>query len=296
MIKHVLVSLLLLVSTTVMGAAPNLINYQGQLTDANGNALASDVYDLTFKIYDALTDGNLKWTETHTDIPVVKGFFNVVLGKNVDITPAFSTASAFLEITVDTGTPISPRQQVLSAPYAIQAGHATTADNADTVGGETKNSLVPVGSIIAIWGVPSADEGWLLCDGTAIPDDPKYDDLKAVVGSNVPDLRGIFIRGFDAGKGVDPNRTFASIQESDVGKHSHYITQASNSDPYGFSSGIGGATVNAEGPNAMISIYHYGGDNQYYTAADSDAYKAIDYGLGEETRPKNIALNYIIKY
>jgi hypothetical protein len=37
---------------------PALINYQGQLTDANGAPLATTDYMLTFTIHDAATGGN----------------------------------------------------------------------------------------------------------------------------------------------------------------------------------------------------------------------------------------------
>lgn len=155
MLSRFLFFTLLVFSINIHATVPNLINYQGQLTDANGDALTSDVYDLTFKVYDALTNGNLKWQETHTDIPVVKGFFNVVLGSNTDITPAFSSASAFLEITVDSGTPITPRQQVLSSPYAIKADH--------------HSNVIPAGTIVPYGGTQdNVPSGWLLCNGMLI--------------------------------------------------------------------------------------------------------------------------------
>ena len=54
----------------------------------------------------------------------------------------------------------------------------------------------PTGSITAFTG--EADEvpqGWLLCNGDAIPSGAYYDKLRELVGNNTPDLRAMFLRG-----------------------------------------------------------------------------------------------------
>ena len=49
--------------------------------------------------------------------------------------------------------------------------------------------VMPVGSIVAYYGARAPD-GWLLCDGSAIPNEAKYQDLKALLAkSTTPDLR-----------------------------------------------------------------------------------------------------------
>ena len=61
---------------------PERMTYQGFLVDANGTALATNApknYDVLFRIYDAQTLGNLKWSEAQT-ITVDKGYFSVLLG------------------------------------------------------------------------------------------------------------------------------------------------------------------------------------------------------------------------
>jgi len=44
-------------------AVPKLLNYQGYLTDTLGSPI-EDSLDMTFKIYDAATLGNVLWSET----------------------------------------------------------------------------------------------------------------------------------------------------------------------------------------------------------------------------------------
>ncbi len=109
-------------------AAPNLINYQGRLTDAVGQP-QTGTKNLTFNIFDAQSLGNLVWgPQTFNGTPLVSGYFNVILGNDTtsrSVATAFAQPSnAWLEIVVN-GTALTPRQQVLSAPYAV------TAQNAD---------------------------------------------------------------------------------------------------------------------------------------------------------------------
>ena len=117
---------------------PPLINYQGQIADSGGTPLATADYMLTFNIYDASQNGNLIWGPQLFDgqggqghgpkIPVVQGYFNVILGPadtaGRALTNAFAAANRYLEITVSNRPPMLPRQQVLSAPYAFKAANA----------------------------------------------------------------------------------------------------------------------------------------------------------------------------
>lgn len=98
------------------------------------------------------------------------------------------------------------------------------------------NKYVPPGAIMAFPTITPPD-GWLVCDGAAISR-TAYPDLFALIGTtwgvgdgvttfNKPDLRGMFLRGFDAGRGVDPGRTFASQQTGQNLQHSHSGTTLS---------------------------------------------------------------------
>ncbi len=95
---------------------------------------------LTFNIYDAATGGTRVWehqifdsppTQGHgPKIPVVQGYFNVMLGP-VDKTSrslagAFSASPRYVEIKVGSNNPIAPRQQILTATFAFKAASAKT--------------------------------------------------------------------------------------------------------------------------------------------------------------------------
>lgn len=118
-------------------AVPNLINYQGRLTDAQGQPLADGSYNINFKIYDQLENGAPLWTEEQT-VTLTNGIFSTTLGKNVTLDEAFDVPY-FLEIVID-GQPLTPRQQITSSAYAmraktadlvVQAENATNATNAE---------------------------------------------------------------------------------------------------------------------------------------------------------------------
>ena len=59
--KTHLIPLLMLFATSVFAQIPQTMSYQGLLTDTAGNPVADGPVDLTFKLYDAATDGTLLW-------------------------------------------------------------------------------------------------------------------------------------------------------------------------------------------------------------------------------------------
>ena len=135
-LQTLLMVLVLLSTTLVLADPPKLINYQGKLTDANGEPITNTTVRVAFRIYDAATGGTLVWgVQTFDNVPVVQGHFNVILGGGQPIEPSDLAGDRFLGIIIDGGTEITPRQQLLSAPYALVAGAADTASVAETVQG-----------------------------------------------------------------------------------------------------------------------------------------------------------------
>jgi hypothetical protein len=132
---------------------PAAINYQGHLTDTLGNAVPSGYYEIQFRIWDDATlanAGDLIWGRSFPLHVVTNGLFNILLTDDGGLitTPfppltdslldAFSGPDRYLGLTVTTSngtavteSEISPRQQLASAPFAIQAQTA----NAVVAGG-----------------------------------------------------------------------------------------------------------------------------------------------------------------
>lgn len=82
--------------------------------------------------------------------------------------------------------------------------------------------------------------GWLACNGAAVSR-TTYNSLFSRLGTtygagdgvntfNLPDMRGLFPRGWDDGRGVDPNRAFGSYQEMMLHSHGHGASAAAVGD------------------------------------------------------------------
>ena len=124
--------LLVLVASLSLAEIPKMINYQGMLTDDSGDPI-TDTLDLEFRIYNSETNGDLKWSETQNQVPIINGLFNVILGsKNLIDTLTFSQ-QYWLEVQVDNDT--MPRMRFTSVGYAYRAQMADTADYALGGGG-----------------------------------------------------------------------------------------------------------------------------------------------------------------
>lgn len=139
----------------------------------------------------------------------------------------------------------------------------------------------PAGTVVAFAGT-TAPVGYLFCRGQEVSR-TTYAKLFAAIGTTygstsgttfkVPDLRGEFIRGFDAGSGIDSGRILGSWQIDEFKSHSHIHAKY-------YQAGFGIGTSNYLGP---------------YSSSGGSIQKTENTG-GIETRPRNVAMNYIIKY
>lgn len=135
--------IILLFSSIALAQVPQVINYQGMLTDAGGTALNGS-FTIEFKIYDAATAGNVLWTETQT-VTVNAGLFDVLLGS---VTPipytVFDGNDKFLSLKVGSDPEMTPRKRLVSVGYAFRAY------NADKVDGKDASAFVEAGQANAI--------------------------------------------------------------------------------------------------------------------------------------------------
>ena len=132
-----------------------------------------------------------------------------------------------------------------------------------------EGSALPVGVPVP-WPSVTPPTGWLKCNGAAFSAE-EYPELAKVYPTNkLPDLRGEFIRGWDDGRGIDSGRTLLSAQDGSIEAHGHDYN---------------GAIYTSSGPSWANT-----------TDAGHRAYSGFtsSYG-GSETRPRNIAFNYIVR-
>lgn len=102
-----------------------VVPYQGRLTDAAGNAVTGN-FVLNFRLYGVPSGGTALWTESWTGgntVSVTAGLFTVLLGSLSPIPQSVITAnsSLWLGVTVGSDAEMTPRVQLGSVPFAIQA-------------------------------------------------------------------------------------------------------------------------------------------------------------------------------
>lgn len=149
--------------------------------------------------------------------------------------------------------------------------------------GLQESSITDFTAVVLPFAFDIPPAGWLECNGAEISR-TTYVNLFTKVGTlygvgdgsstfNIPDLRGEFIRGWDNGRGIDSGRVFGSFQSDELKSHAHNIR------------------CNASNGNAGTTAPYSSVANFTYTNTDD----ILSTG-GSETRPKNTALIYCIKY
>lgn len=156
----------------------------------------------------------------------------------------------------------------MTGPLILNSSSPATSATAASKGyvDAAAASAVPAG-IISMWSTPTLPSGWLECNGQSTAG---YPNLIALFGTNLPDLRGEFIRGWDHGRGIDIGRTIKSAQGGSVESHRHDMF------------GQRGGSPDGGGPYTQGAVVAGSTDQTGY------------YG-GAETRPRNIALMFIVK-
>ncbi len=76
--------MLLMAVGNLYADVPQMINYQGRLTDFQGDPVNATV-SMTFTIYDQASGGTVWWTETQASVQVSNGLFAVILGTTLPI-------------------------------------------------------------------------------------------------------------------------------------------------------------------------------------------------------------------
>ncbi|MEC8379125.1 MAG: hypothetical protein VXZ96_02310, partial [Myxococcota bacterium] len=132
-------SLLLSSLMTTAHAVPLQLTQQGRVLDSNGAAVTGQ-HDLTFRIYDSASGGQMYWSDTIA-VNVTNGYYAAILGADEVNNPLDSSTLAlyplYLELQLNTNAPMTTRYPINSAPYAQMAG---TAEVAETVNGGLVNA------------------------------------------------------------------------------------------------------------------------------------------------------------
>lgn len=162
-----------------------------------------------------------------------------------------------------------------NVPWILQynTGNTQTDHNGNVkIPGYLERSDYPVGCPIP-WVQAAPPAGYLVCNGQSF-NKTTYPLLANAYPSGIlPDLRGEFLRGLDAGRNVDSGRAVLSTQSDDNKEHDHNII---------LKNGNGDGQSNERVLRTLaINI-----SNATYTTEKSG---------GKESRPRNIAFLYIVR-
>ena len=246
---------------------------------------------------DKLLGWNDDATELENKAPGITGATARTLAEGAPATASYDDATGLIAF----GLPIGPQGR--TGPAGADGRHGTNGvfsaiaseteakAGTDTAKGMTPERTrqaigalsppgVPVGAIITSACI-NAPVGYLRCNGAALSR-TTYATLFSQIGTrfgagngsttfNVPDLRGEFLRGWDNGRGVDSGRTLGSWQNHELKRHNHTVSAYDH---------LG----------AGATSYFYNESGQYLRTLSTS------FTGGNETRPRNVAVVFYIKY
>jgi hypothetical protein len=138
--KAILTASLCVISSLILGqttpSVPSTIAYQGRITDIDFPLGADGELEMTFLIFDALTGGNLLWSETQPGVAVAGGMYriNLVEAEPIEFS-ALKGRNAYLEARIF-GVALAPRKRIVSAPFALKAEGEVPEGGGNTRTGE----------------------------------------------------------------------------------------------------------------------------------------------------------------
>lgn len=177
------------------------------------------------------------------------------------------------------------------------------------------SQATPIGTI-AYFAGDSAPAGWLKANGAQVSRSV-YANLFAAISTRfgagngsttftLPDLRGVFLRGFDDGRGFDGGRVLGSLQNHNLAEHRHAtgwrINNTGNEFALVRNNWSGEVAVTANVSSEKVAVIP--GDAESYSQAEGISHAATNdhyatsrayYDAQGETRPTNVALLACIK-
>ena len=198
------------------------------------------------------------------------------------------------EVSVDTD------KEVLVVHDGVTVGGFPVAARANADGtislikkdGGLLDTLTPstnlVGYAPIAWAQVMPPSGYITMAGQAIS--VEHPILRSIYGNNIPDLRGVFVRGWDNGRGIDFGRTLLSEQGDAI----RNIAGQFKASLGGYSGNLNPQTDGAfSATEKASSAFGGSGGDDWARIYKFDSSRVVP--TAHENRPKNIAFNYIVK-
>jgi hypothetical protein len=136
--KNIAFIILLFTSLSYFSQAPQGINYQAVLRNANGSLVTNLTVGYKLEIRKTSTTGQVIYAERHTPLSNAQGLINVIIGGGTVIQGSFSSVNwgsgpyfivTYVDFTGGTNYQLFGSQQLMSVPYALYANTAGSAIN-----------------------------------------------------------------------------------------------------------------------------------------------------------------------
>ncbi|UCC43533.1 MAG: hypothetical protein JSU65_10360 [Candidatus Zixiibacteriota bacterium] len=129
---------------------PQLVTYQGRLTDGSGTPVPDGDYLVKFKIYGSAFGDDSLWSSGYRQVTTTDGLFEYQLGSAVPLPDDLFSADSvrYLGITVGVDPEIDPRTRLTSVAYAyetLRSDSSGYAMNADAVDGQHASDFASSG-------------------------------------------------------------------------------------------------------------------------------------------------------
>lgn len=255
-------------------------------------------------VYKALTTHSNVNPETDIQnnwVVAFEGSGNSLLKVN-NLSDVPDKAQARINLGIATTEFYDGRYLLKSSNFSDVPNKATARTNLDVYGRAETYSRTEVESFIQAgkieyWARSTAPPGTLVADGSAVSR-TTYAKLFTAIGTfwgegngsttfNLPNLLGEHIRGWDAGRGVDPGRHFGSVQLPQNMSHSHGVN-----DPSHVHEMIIPAKQNYSGAGPLAMVDGTKPIQTTHVQNTQPALTGISIGAsgGSEVRVRNIAL------
>ncbi len=287
-------------------------NYQAVVRNAEGVLLSNSDVSLRISLYPGQQATTPTWVETHKVHTDFSGCFGITVGKGTrdeksvavnykDINYASVYYWMKIEILEGTNYREVSYAQLPSSPYSEVAYNA--------------NLTFPPGIIIPFAGpVENIPEGWLLCDGSAISRSEHANLYRAIGvcwgtgdGSttfNIPDLRGMFLRGVSGDSGNDPDAESRIVLTDKGGNTGNNVGSYQGDAIRNITGSCGtfGGENRGDLPDSGALWRETGvaknrgedSNGSGIRSVNIDASRVVP--VGGDNRPKNVYVTYIIKY
>ena len=284
-------------------------NYQAVVRNVDGVLLANSDVSLRVSLYPGQQAITPTWVETHDVHTDISGSFGITVGKGKrgDVSAVvnysdvdYSVGYYWMKIEIMEGSNYREvsYSQLPSSPYSEIAHNAI---------------LFPPGLIAPFAG--SADKvpaGWLLCDGSEVSRSD-YANLYDAIGVNwgtgdgsttfnLPDLRGMFLRGVSGESGYDPDADARVLLKDNGGNTGNNVGSYQGDAIRNI---VGSFKTFDRGEPFASNVFYDSGtrwsasvkggnSDNWCPATGFDASRVVP--VGGDNRPKNVYVTYIIKY